>query len=162
MKTECRRASLRGLSIAALAVGSLFVATAASADGCPADKRGKGLTKPATHAAKNVSDTVLASIDLAKDTAVNLPDRKFRLRRLEVQPGGVVPWHSHEDRPAIIYIVQGEISEFASTCAVGIVHKPGEVAAELRDSSHWWQNMGTQPAVLLSADLLREVNDKNM
>ena len=30
---------------------------------------------------------------------------------LVVQPGGIVPWHSHADRPALIYVVSGEIVE---------------------------------------------------
>ena len=40
-----------------------------------------------------------------------------------------MPWHSHGDRPAIIYIAEGEIVEYASNCAVPIVHKAGEIAA---------------------------------
>ena len=50
------------------------------------------------------------------------------MRRLAIKPGGVVPWHSHDDRPALIYVVVGEITEYASNCAVPIVHKAGEVA----------------------------------
>ena len=76
----------------------------------------------------------------------------MRLRRLEIQPGGVVPWHSHGDRPAIIYIVQGEILEYASTCAVPILHKAGEVARETHATAHWWQNKSCSTVVLLSAD----------
>ena len=39
-------------------------------------------------------------------------------RKLTIEPGGVVPWHSHGDRPAIIYIAEGEIVEYASNCAL--------------------------------------------
>jgi len=161
MQAEGRRASLRGLSIAVLAIGTLFTA-AASAGECPADKRGANLTQPVAHAAKGVTDTVLTSIDLAKATSIQGTDRQFRLRRLVIEPGGIVPWHSHGDRPAIIYIVQGEVIEFASTCAVGIVHKAGESTAELRDTAHWWQNTSSQQVILLSADLLHDAHDKNM
>jgi quercetin dioxygenase-like cupin family protein len=52
-------------------------------------------------AAKGVTDTVIASTDLAKEP-VRIHDRLFRLRKLVVEPGGIVPWHSHGDRPAII------------------------------------------------------------
>jgi quercetin dioxygenase-like cupin family protein len=41
-----------------------------------------------------------------------------------------VPWHSHEDRPALIYVVSGTIFEYASNCAVPIEHKTGEVSVE--------------------------------
>ena len=35
-----------------------------------------------------------------QEEAVGVNNRLFRLRRLVVQPGGVVPWHSHGNRPA--------------------------------------------------------------
>jgi quercetin dioxygenase-like cupin family protein len=95
---------------------------------------------------------VLASINLAEEPAA-VKDRQLRLRRLEIKPGGVVPWHQHANRPAIIYMVQGEIVEYASTCAVPIVHRAGEVATETHATSHWWKNVGKETVVLLSADL---------
>jgi quercetin dioxygenase-like cupin family protein len=75
------------------------------------------------------------------------------MRRLEIEPGGIVPWHSHAERPAIIYVVSGTIEEYSSDCAVPIVHKAGDVSAEAKDISHWWKNTGTETVVLISADL---------
>jgi quercetin dioxygenase-like cupin family protein len=106
-------------------------------------------------AAQGVTDTVISSSDLAPQ-GVGINDRLFRLRSLVVQPGGVVPWHSHADRPAIIYIVSGQITEYASTCAVPIVHKAGEATAEMHATSHWWKNDSRQPVELLSADLFHK------
>ena len=108
-----------------------------------------GATKPVTTAAKGVTDKVLSQIDLAGEKLA-LQGRLLRVRKLEIQPGGIVPWHSHEDRPALIYVVSGEINEYASNCAVPIVHKAGEVARETHGTSHWWKNNGKAPAVLLS------------
>jgi quercetin dioxygenase-like cupin family protein len=110
---------------------------------------------------KDVTDNVLGQVELAKEK-VTLADRRLRLRKLVLQPGGVVPWHSHGDRPAIIYIVEGEIVEYASTCAVPIVHKAGEVARETHTTSHWWKNTSDKTVVLLSADILHDKSDKNM
>jgi hypothetical protein len=59
--------------------------------------------QPVTHAGKGVTDTVLAAIDLEKEPA-NIKERQLRFRKLTIEPGGIVPWHSHADRPAIIYI----------------------------------------------------------
>jgi quercetin dioxygenase-like cupin family protein len=98
-------------------------------------------------------------IDVEKEPA-NIKDRKFRMRKLTIEPGGIVPWHSHGDRPAIIYIIDGEINEYASNCAVPILHKAGDVVAET--SEVWWKNTGDKTVVLLSADLLKDPNDKNM
>jgi len=149
----------RSLGLAALAAGSLALAAAsASAGECPADKVTANGQKAGATAHKNVTDKVIASIDLAQE-ATKLKDHKFRLRRLVVQPGGEVAWHSHADRPAIIYIVSGRINEYASSCAVPIVHKAGEVASETHATSHWWKNTSSKPVVLLSADILHEKSD---
>ena len=157
-----RRAPWKSLSLAAILAASLaIVATAASAGECPADKRGVDVTKPSTMAAKDVTDKVLSSIDLAKEK-VALADHQLRLRKLVIQPGGVVPWHSHGDRPALIYIIEGEILEYASTCAVPILHKAGDVSPETSATAHWWKNAGSKTVVLLSADVLHDQKDHNM
>jgi quercetin dioxygenase-like cupin family protein len=134
-----------------------LIAGAAQAGSCPADKMmpdGMG-QKMSNAPAQGVTDTVISSSDLAQQS-VGINDRLFRLRRLVVQPGGVVPWHSHADRPAIIYIISGQITEYASTCAVPIVHKAGEATPEMHGTSHWWKNDTKQPVELLSADLFHK------
>lgn len=149
----------RLLMLATLA-GAALVSGTAFAGTCPADKmRPDGSGAPASQAAaKDVTDTILATIDVSKEPA-GIHDRLFRLRRLEVKPGGVVPWHSHGNRPAIIYIVQGEITEHASTCAVPIRHRAGETASETHATSHWWKNESKGTVVLLSADLFPTSDD---
>jgi quercetin dioxygenase-like cupin family protein len=153
-----------GLVLAAVIVGGITLAAPAYAGSCPADKLrpdGSGEKMNATPA-KGVTDTVLTSIDLAKEPAA-VKDRLLRLRRLEITSGGVVPWHAHANRPAIIYIVQGEVIEYASTCAVPIVHRAGETATETHATAHWWKNTGSQTVVLLSADLFpMKASDEHM
>jgi quercetin dioxygenase-like cupin family protein len=154
----------RNLALSALLAGAgLLVASQAQAGQCPAEKIvAEGQGQPmSTVAAKGVTDTVIASTHLSQEP-VGISDRRFRLRRLVVQPGGIVPWHSHGDRPAIIYIIEGEITEYASTCAVPIVHKAGESTTETHTTSHWWQNTGSKTVVLLSADLYHEGADAHM
>lgn len=132
----------------------LTTGSAAFAGQCPAGKTvasGQGQQAGAT-APKGVTDTVLATTDLAAEPMA-IDGRLFRLRKLVIQPGGVVPWHSHENRPAIIYVVAGSVTEYADTCAVPIVHEAGDVAPETHATSHWWKNTGKKTAVLLSADL---------
>jgi quercetin dioxygenase-like cupin family protein len=147
--------------VLAAALGAALFANAARAGECPAGEMRADATKPVTTPAKGVTDTVLSVIDLSQEPA-NIADRKLRLRKLVVQPGGVVPWHSHGDRPAIIYIVEGTITEYASNCAVPIVHKAGEVARETSATSHWWKNTGHSAVTLLSADVLHDEHDTNM
>jgi quercetin dioxygenase-like cupin family protein len=139
---------------AAVAIAALSFAGAAIAGECPADKRvadGQG-QKMVTSGPKGVTDVVRASTDLSREPA-KIAGRQFRLRQLDVEPGGIVPWHSHDNRPAMIYMVSGEIIEYASNCAVPIVHKAGDVAPEKAGTSHWWENKGSTKAVLISVDL---------
>jgi quercetin dioxygenase-like cupin family protein len=49
--------------------------------------------------------------------------------------------------------VSGEVVEYASNCAVPIVHKAGDIAPEKSGTSHWWKNTGNATAVLISVDL---------
>ena len=141
--------------IAAILAGAFSMAAASAYAGdCPADKRtpdGSGQKMGAT-IPKDVTDKVIASNDLSKDP-IALKGRLFRARELVVAPGGIVPWHDHGNRPAMIYVASGEIHEYASTCAVPILHKAGEVAAEKAPTQHWWKNNGKRKAVLISVDL---------
>jgi quercetin dioxygenase-like cupin family protein len=149
-------------AFAVVSTASIFLSTAAAlAAECPADKFQQGVRAPDATPAKGVTDTVVASIDLAKEP-VALKDHLQRLRKLVIAPGGVVPWHSHADRPALIYIIEGEIVEYASNCSVPIVHKAGDVTAETQGTSHWWKNLTKKRVILLSADILHDQNDHNM
>lgn len=141
------------LSIAASAM--ILTSSAAFAGECPPDQVGVDVTKPGPSTPKGETDSVIASIDLsAKPGWVN---HLLRMRRIVVEPGGVVPWHNHGERPANIYVVEGSIKEHRSTCAVPIEHKAGEAVAEFgADLSHWWKNDTKTPVVLISADLVKK------
>ena len=149
----------RTLVASALLAG--FFTGSAFAGECPQGQMRVDATKPSTAAAKGVTDKVLSQIDLA-DEKLALKGHLMRVRRLEIQPGGIVPWHSHADRPALIYVMTGEIQEHASNCAVPILHKAGDVARETQATSHWWQNTGKVPVILLSFDIQHDPNDHNM
>lgn len=136
---------------AAVILAGLFGAAAASAGECPAGQTGTDVTKPGATAPAGVTDTVISSVDLK---AYGSAGHQLRMRRLVVQPGGVVPWHSHAERPANILVVSGSITEYRSTCAVPITHKAGEVTAESGNLSHWWKNNTNKPVELISADVL--------
>lgn len=157
-----RRPARMTLASAGVVACSIFTFSSAAVAGeCPADKFKAGARAPVTHEAKGVTDTVLGAIDLEKEPA-NIKERQLQFRKLAIEPGGIVPWHSHDDRPALIYIAEGEIVEYASNCAVPIVHKPGEISVEKNGTSHWWQNLGSKTVVLFVGDILHDKNDKHM
>ena len=141
---------LKTAAAACIAVFALSAAPAFARE-CPANEVAANPLADAPTAPDRVTDDVIASIDLTGRYGVT--GRNLRLRRLVVEPGGVVPLHSHADRPANIYIVDGEITEYSSACAVGITHRKGDVVAEQGELSHWWRNNSRRRAVLLSADI---------
>lgn len=159
-RSSISRSIWRGLAVAAAVA---FAPLAANAGQCPAnmvvpDGQGQPMN---TAKAKGVTDTVLTRIDLANEP-VALKEHALRLRRLVIQPGGIVPWHSHTDRPAIITILAGTITEYRSTCKVPIVHRAGETTGEVKGTSHWWKNTGNRTVILLSADLFHDEDDAHM
>jgi quercetin dioxygenase-like cupin family protein len=135
---------------------SFAVAAPAFAGECPKDKVGNNPLAGAAAKPVGVTEMELASIDLSKES-VKLPERRLRYRHMEIQPGGIVPLHSHADRPALIMVNQGQIFEYSSKCTVPISHQAGEIARESNGLMHWWKNEGNVVVVLTIADI---VNDK--
>ena len=137
------------ITFAALAIAG--AATPAFAGECPAGQEGANALPGAATMPKGVTDTVLSTVDLGPE--IGVAGRSLRTRRLVIQPGGIVPMHSHVDRPALIYTVKGEVTEYRSTCTVPIIHRAGEISREAGGLSHWWKNTGRTEAVLLSSDV---------
>jgi quercetin dioxygenase-like cupin family protein len=143
------------------ALGAIAAPTRVLAGTCSADKVGVDVMTPGATSPKGVVDSVIGSINLAQEK-VKLAGYQIRARQLVIQPGGEVPWHSHAERPALIYVVSGTITEFRSTCKDPIVHKGGELAVENHEVSHWWKNAGEQPVVIISFDLFHESQNPHM
>jgi quercetin dioxygenase-like cupin family protein len=151
---------LKTASVAAALLSTLSL-TPALAGECPADKFKPGVRPMVKVEAVGVTDTTLGAINLEKQPA-KIKGRELRFRKLVILPGGIVPWHSHDDRPALIYVAEGEIIEYASNCGAPIVHKAGEIATEVAGTSHWWKNLGDKTVVLFVGDVRRDPNDKHM
>jgi quercetin dioxygenase-like cupin family protein len=153
----------RRLCLTALGAGAALAAlpAAAGAAECPADRVVANNALDGPTQGKGVADAVLTSLDLGEER-VRLRGYQLRLRRLVIQPGGEVPVHSHENRPALIYIAEGEMTEFKNICATPILHKAGEATPEDHRVVHWWRNTGRTPAVILSADVFGAGEDPKM
>src|SRR5262245_42955153 len=156
MSTSNTRSARKAQSILVASLLSLAVAAPVLAGECPAGQAGANPLPGAATAPVGVTEMELASIDLANES-VNLPQRRLRYRHMEIQPGGIVPLHSHADRPALIMVNQGQIFEYSSQCLVPISHKAGEIARESNGLKHWWKNEGKVVVVLTIADI---VNDR--
>ena len=128
-------------------------ASAGLADVCPPDQV---LAEPQALdqiAAKALEREVLANVRL--EGWRDMGGFILRMRRLTLEPGGFIPTHKHDDRPAIVYVVSGEVTEHNSFCAVPILHQAGDVDEEFGPGfAHWWENTGTEPVVFISTDVL--------
>lgn len=155
------RTLLVPFSLVALLSSVFLGATIVHAGECPASSVTENGQRAGATAHKNVTEKLLGQIDLSKEK-VAVGGHHFRMRRLDVQPGGEVAWHSHSDRPALIYVVSGTITEYSSHCAVPIVHHTGELSVEQGGLSHWWKNTSKHPVVLLSADIAADPEQTGM
>ena len=140
---------------------ALCTSVVAHAGECPAGQAVANALPGAATAPIGVTDTELASVDLSKEN-VHLDERRLRLRHMTIAPGGIVPLHSHADRPALIRVDSGEIREYSSKCAVPIVHKAGDVSREFLGTMHWWQNNGRLPVELTIADIVNDHQPETM
>lgn len=141
--------TLRRAAAASLAAFGLAAAAPAMAGECSAP--GTTDLSAAPTSPKAVTDDVLGAVELGDQ--IDFPGHALRLRKLVVQPGGVVPLHSHDHRPALILTASGEITEYRNSCAKPILHKAGDLAREVKGTSHYWVNTGKTPAILYSADV---------
>jgi quercetin dioxygenase-like cupin family protein len=163
-----RRAALGAAAAVAASSAGLMTSSSpveAANTHCPKDKM---LTKPRdleTIAEKFLGRQTLSEVDLKGWRG--LGDLFLRMRRLTIEPGGFVPTHYHDDRPSIVFVLQGELIEHNSFCTTPIVHRAGDWTAEFGPFvGHWWENRGTQTAIVLSADVIppeyKDMDDKDM
>lgn len=155
------RAIRHTLAVAAITAASVATASSAIAGECPAGKMLANVREKVDYKPVGVTDVTLGAINLEKQPA-KIKDRELRFRKLTIEPGGIVPWHSHDDRPALIYVQQGEIVEYASNCSEPIVHKAGEIRPEVSGTSHWWKNLGKETVILYVGDVRKDPHDRNM
>jgi quercetin dioxygenase-like cupin family protein len=159
-KVQIPKRRTLGRALIASAV-ALIVAAPAYAGECPAGKAGDNPLPAAALAPVGVMESELASIDLSKEN-VKLEQRRLRLRHMEIQPGGIVPLHSHADRPALIMVNAGEIYENSSKCLVPILHRAGDISREFLGTQHWWKNEGKATVVLTIADIVNDHKPETM
>ena len=101
---------------------------------------------------KGVTVKLLAALDLGTEIE-GMAGRQLRMRMVTIEPGGVFgPRHDHRDRPGMVYILQGIISDHRN----GLTREygPGVGWPEDKNTTHWLENRGTMPAVEISVDIV--------
>ncbi|HTO45569.1 MAG TPA: cupin domain-containing protein [Burkholderiales bacterium] len=102
---------------------------------------------------KGVSVSPPTAIDLTQELD-GVAGRQLRLRLVTVEPGGVVGVHSHNGRPAVAYVIQGTLTEHREG-SDAIERHEGESWTEGKDTTHWAENKGDGPVVVLAVDVFK-------
>lgn len=97
------------------------------------------------------SEELLRSLDLSNELD-STKGRMLRMRKVTLQPGGVLGLHDHVDRPAITYVLQGEVT-YHQDAKPDQVAKAGGGFAEGRATTHWAENTGKVPAIWIAVDI---------
>ena len=101
---------------------------------------------------KGVAVALLAALDLGPEIE-GMAGRQLRMRMVTIEPGGVFgPIHNHKNRPGMVYILQGTITDVRNE--VVKEYGPGVGWPEDKNTTHWLENRGTTPAVEISVDLV--------
>lgn len=99
-----------------------------------------------------VSGVVLSKVELPSDFDMR-SGRVLRMRKVTVEPGGFLPMHSHADRPAVAYVLQGTMTEYLEAEALPVTVTEGQSYATHR-RPHALLNHGATPVVFLEIDIL--------
>jgi quercetin dioxygenase-like cupin family protein len=111
-------------------------------------------TEQTAHETKGVTVRQLAALDLGTEIE-GLAGRQLRMRMVTIEPGGVLgPIHDHKDRPGMVYILQGTITDHRN--GVAKEYGPGAGWPEDKNTTHWLENRGTTAAVEISVDIFRQ------
>jgi quercetin dioxygenase-like cupin family protein len=102
---------------------------------------------------RGVSIEFLGAVDLGPEIE-GMDGRELRMRMVTMEPGAVYgPLHDHVDRPGIVFILQGTITDHRD--GVSTDYGPGLGWPEDRSTLHWLENRGPVAAVEISVDIVR-------
>jgi len=103
---------------------------------------------------KGLSAAPLQSLDLSEEVE-SVKGRPLRMRKITLQPGGVIGLHTHKDRPAVSYFLEGQVT-YHQEGRADVVVGPGQGFAEGKATTHWAQNRGSVPAVWIAVDIPKD------
>ncbi|MEL6463884.1 MAG: hypothetical protein AAFQ58_02855 [Pseudomonadota bacterium] len=102
----------------------------------------------------NISNVPIANASLAEEGLGQIAGYNLRTRSWNISADtGIVPIHSHADRPAIVFTLSGEIFEYRSDAKDRILHSAGGLSLEEGDVTHWWLNEGPADVRLIAFDV---------
>ncbi len=128
------------LSGALLLAVTLVTSTSALAQQPPRESHGMHASTPTV-------------VDLGAEMD-NVEGRQLRLRVLTIDAGGAVALHSHKGRPAVVYLLEGTLTEHIEGGET-TDHHAGDTWTEAKSIVHWAENKGSVPARLVAVDVFK-------
>ena len=80
--------------------------------------------------------------------------RQLRMRVLTIEPGGYIGIHSHKNRPAVVYFMQGTDEVGLADGSKKVLH-PGDTSATPGNTTHYHRNVGKDNVVLIAVDVFQ-------
>lgn len=103
---------------------------------------------------QGVSVKLLSTVDLGPEIE-GMEGRELRMRLVTMEPGAVFgPLHDHKDRPGIVYILQGTITDHRN--GIATEYGPGVGWPEDHKTLHWLENKGSVQAIEISVDIVHK------
>jgi mannose-6-phosphate isomerase-like protein (cupin superfamily) len=102
---------------------------------------------------RGVGRKELAVIDLASEID-GMTGRVLRQHRTTLEPGGAIRLHDHVDRPEILFVVTGRLTDHQGSESRD--YGPGESYAVGKNNRHWLENRGTEPATFIGTSILKK------
>ncbi|CAN5270664.1 hypothetical protein BH10PSE11_BH10PSE11_03420 [soil metagenome] len=134
---------MKSHQIACWLVASAFVVAAAPiaiAEDAPKDNKGLAVSKTTV-------------VELGSEIA-GMEGWQLRQRLFTIEPGGHIGIHSHKDRPAVAYFIQGTVVVTRDDGS-SQTFRAGDTTAETKDATHWHRNVGTDAAILVATDIFK-------
>ena len=95
----------------------------------------------------------LVSVYLASEID-SVQGRMLRMQMTTYEPGASNTAHSHKDRPEVVYVLSGKIIDHRGDVAKE--YGAGESFTAGKDTTHWMENKGAVPAVLIVSTIAKK------
>lgn len=128
--------------IAAIAVSScVLLAGPANAQSSPPEK------------SKGMSAKPISAISLSEEID-GVQARHLRAVLVTVESGGANPLHNHLDRPEIIYVLKGRLTDHRGGESKD--YGPGESITSGKSTTHWIENRGSEPVTFIAVSIVKQ------
>jgi quercetin dioxygenase-like cupin family protein len=112
-----------------------------------------GKAEDAPKGNKGFTATKTTVVELGNEIE-GMAGRQLRLRMLTIEPGGYIGMHSHKDRPAVVYCMQGTDEVGLADGTKKTLHA-GDTSTATKDTTHYHRNTGQDNVVLIAVDIFK-------